>query len=352
MRKRLTFLLSVLTMVSAFSMRPSQAQWMPYGERYAVIFMGLWGGAEEYILRWSDVFGMYTELKHLGFTDENIYVLANGDSVAVHPGVVDTTNTTRVALEWVFREVQKRSTGNDLVYIWRVGHGLKDEFNTVWASPWGSISHEEYARMIDDIAAKQIIGAYDPCYSGGVIDDVSRTGVTSITSTENKVTMWGGWAKAWQEALRGGTPHDPTDTNRDGYISMSEAYERTAIRTHEHSEYPQFDDNGDGMGHGLGSAGYDPVDLAKDGYTGSGHSLTGWWSGESVPVTGIRLSLVNYLIDDTGIGGNGNEATDPGETVRLVLALQNARWWGGNSHRDSRDAPFHRSLHHHLRRQV
>ena len=119
------------------------------------------------------------------------------------------------------------------------------------------------------ITARQVIGAYNPCYSGAVVDDVSRPGVISITSVNDSQTNSFGWAWAWRKALLGGNQGDPSDVNSDGYISMAEAYEWVVPQSQAYSEHPWFDDNSDGVGSEYGTSGYDSGDPGKDGYIGS-----------------------------------------------------------------------------------
>jgi hypothetical protein len=121
-----------------------------------------------------------------------------------------------------------------------------------------------------------VIGAYNPCYSGGVIDDVSRLGVITVTSQDASHPNSWGWAGKWRQALRGGTPEDPTDTDGDGYISLTEAYLWICPKSQAAGEHSMYDDNGDGVGHECTDPGFDPNDPAKDGYIGNFYSLDGW----------------------------------------------------------------------------
>ncbi len=257
----------------------SSADWVPYGQRYAVIVMGSWDNAQQYIWYWVNTFAMYNELKTLGFADENIYFLADGDSLAVHPGVVDTTNSNRVTVQWAFDEVKSHSTEDDLLYIWWVDHGNSSGFSM----PQDFLYYWRYADCLEGIKAKAIIGAYHPCNSGAVLPHVSNPGVISVSSTRaDEVNSWG-WAETWRRALRGGADDDPTDRNGDGHISMVEAYEWSTVRAHDHNEHPQLDDNGDKLCHGLGMEGYDPSDPETDGYIASKYALTGWWDEDTPP---------------------------------------------------------------------
>ena len=281
------FLLAALLLVTA---QFSLAGWVPYSERYGVVIMGGPDSGQLYKWYWGDTSGMYYELRDLGFGDDNILFLAWGDSADAHPEIVDKS-TTKSNVQWAFDQIETQSTANDLVYVFWVDHGGPQLFNL----PGDNITHAEYNDCIKNIIAKQIIGAYNPCYSGAVIDDVSRSGVVSITSVNDIQGNSFGWAGTWRHALRGGTEAELTDSNGDGYISMTEAYDWVAPQSQAYSEHPWFDDNGDGVGSEYGTSGYDPNDPSKDGYIGSQYSLTGWWSPTPEPGS-LRIDVPNGYV--------------------------------------------------------
>lgn len=254
-----------------------QGRWVSYGNRYAVIVMG--GPAEGQLERWywEDTSGMYKLLKGLGFTDDNIYFLSWGQ-YASSQSIVDRP-TTKENVKWAFEQVRAKSTANDLVYIFWVDHGDQQGFNLPPSGKSTGITHAELNDCIKNINAKIIIASFNPCYSGAVIDDISRKGVIVITSVNANQTNSFGWAGEWRNALSGGTSGNRTDKNGDGFISMTEAYEWVAVKSQAYNppEYPLFDDNGDKMGGSYRTSGYDPNDPKNDGYIGSKYSLTGWF---------------------------------------------------------------------------
>ncbi|MCK4548228.1 MAG: T9SS type A sorting domain-containing protein [Candidatus Eisenbacteria sp.] len=255
-------------------------EWCSYGERYAIIVMGGNVTGQMYLWYWGDTSGMYRELISHGFTAENIYFLSYGDSADAHPDWVDglsTTNNIRTAYQWA----ESRCRAEDLLYIYWVDHGSPNYFVT----HNGTITHAELGTLMQPIVARQIIGAYNPCYSGAVIDDISRVGVITVTSQDAFHGNSWGWAGQWRRALRG-APADSVDTNGDRYISMTEAYNWICPRSQAAGEHSMFDDNGDGIGHECTDLGYDPDDPLKDGFVGKFYSLDGWWCGGGTPVAG------------------------------------------------------------------
>ena len=248
-------------------------EWQPYGQRYAIIVMGgnVDPSSQHYTWYWGDTYGMFTELESYGLVADNIYFLSYGPSADAHPEAVDAVSTTEniyTAYQWA----QQVCTDEDLLYIYWVDHGSPTAFDT----NNGSITHAELGTLMESIVARRIIGAYNPCYSGAVIDDISAPGVITTTSQDAFHPNSWGWAGKWRQALRGGTEEDPTDTDGDGYISVTEAYLWICPKSQAAGEHPMYDDNGDAVGHECDEAGFDPNDPTKDGYNGTFYSLDGW----------------------------------------------------------------------------
>ena len=246
--------------------------WYEYGERYSIIVMGGNEPSHGQLYRWywGDTHGMYTQLKDIGFTDENIYFLSYGDSAAAHPDHVDATSI-RASIRDAYAWAADVCTEDDLLYIYWVDHGSQ----TAFLAHDGNISHSELGTLTDAITAKVVIGAYNPCYSGCVIDDLSRPGLITVTSQDCYHGNSWGWAGNWRRALRG-APEDSIDTNGDGHVSMTEAYEWICPRSQAAGEHSMYDDNGDEVGHECTDPGFDRNDPAKDGYFGRYYALDGW----------------------------------------------------------------------------
>lgn len=247
------------------------ASWQSYEDRYAIIVMGGDVSGIFYEWYWTDTYGMYTQLKDYGFTDDDIIFLSYGPEAQNHPDEVDGESTTQEVIN-AYNWAQQVCSDKDLLYIFWVDHGSPSYFVTHDST----ISHAQLGQLTDPIDAKQVIGAYNPCYSGAIVDDVSRMGVITTTSQDASHPNSFGWAGAWRKAVDGGTVADPSDTNQDGHVSMTEAYIWTAQKSQAAGEHPLFDDNGDSVGHELGDTGFDPDDPDKDGYIGSTYSLDGY----------------------------------------------------------------------------
>ncbi len=271
--------------------------WQPYGDRYAIIVMGGNVTGQMYVWYWGDTYGMYTELTDRGFTAENIQFLSYGPSADEHPEAVDGVSTTAniiAAYQWA----EQNCTADDLLYIYWVDHGSPSYF----VAHDGNITHSQLGNLMDPITAKQIIGGYNPCYSGGVIDDISDDDVITVTSQDASHPNSWGWAGKWRQSLRGGTDTDPSDTNDDGYISLTEAYEWIAPKSQAAGEHSMYDDNGDGSGSEWGTSAFDPDDPAKDGYKGNFYSLNGW-----IPAANSINREVDWMVCSPTSGTSSGE---------------------------------------------
>ncbi len=269
--------------------------WHSYEDRYAIIVMG---GDEPnpdtarrrrlYMYYWMDTSGMHEELESYGFDEDNIYFLSYGDSADNHPDIVDGSSTV-ANIETAYAWAAGVCDENDLLYIFWVDHGdtvIETSTDTTrvcnLVAHDGRITDSEYGDLIAPITAKQIIGAYNPCFSGMLFDNVVKENTITITSQDSLHVNGWEWAGMWRKALRN-DPADSVDTNGDGRVSMAEAFSWIGPLSEDNVEYPDeysmYDDNGDGIGHLESSTGYDPEDPTKDGYIGTLYSLDGWRDG-------------------------------------------------------------------------
>lgn len=315
---------------------PLRAQtWQAYAERYAIIVMGgnVSPGTQLYGWYWGDTYGMYTALIGRGFAPANVRFLSYGPSADAHPEAVDGLSTVaniRAAYQWA-RDV---CTAGDLLYVYWVDHGSPTGFEAYD----GSITHVEIGQLTAAIGCKRVVGAYNPCYSGGVVDDVSRSGVITTTSQNASQGNSWGWAGQWRVALAGGTPGDPSDGNADGHVSITEAYQWICPKSQAAGEHPWYDDNGDHVPHECTDSGFDPGDPSADGFDGRFFSLDGWSFA-----TSIRPPVLATL-DPSDV--TRRSATLLGSLVDLGGAVSCEVWfeWGETAAYGSATAPQVRSV--------
>ncbi|MCK4546529.1 MAG: choice-of-anchor D domain-containing protein [Candidatus Eisenbacteria sp.] len=292
--------------------------WHSYEDRYAIIVMGGDESGQKYRWYWGDTAGMCWELIERGFTNGNIFFLSYGDSADAHPEIVDGTSNV-ANIEAAYAWAATVCDAEDLLYIYWVDHGdttMQVDGQTVrvcnLVAHDGRITDSEYGALMAPITAKQIIGAYNPCFSGMVIDNVSRMGVISITSQDSThVNSWG-WAGQWRKALRN-DPADNVDTNGDGHVSMAEAFNWIGPLSRAAGEHSMYDDNGDGIGYEQHMPGFDNQDPTKDGYIGNFYSLNGWKDGR---VWTVGPSASNFTSIQAAMNAAGER-----DTVRVEAGL-------------------------------
>jgi hypothetical protein len=225
-----------------------------------------------------------------GFSPENVRLYSTQDYLDEYPDTVygvSTRENLTAAYEWA----QSVCTEDDLFYIYWVDHGSRSSFSIVD----GSMSHEDLGELMEPIQAKIIIGAYNPCQSGCLIDDVSRPGVISITSTRCGTNNSFSWAENWwasimkhpdgqQYVSRCPTTMKDTDiiadTDGDGVVNMLEGYHWTA-EIGGSREGTRLDADGDDEGSDHETGAEEAGVAGTDANIAKHYSLSGWKSLES-----------------------------------------------------------------------
>ncbi len=253
---------------------PSSAFWRPYANRYAAVVMAgnVEGREPHYGWYWSDTYGMVRELiDREGFPAENVFLLAYGPKADKHADAVRGPSTT-TEIRKLFKHLAEVAGPDDLVYLYWVDHGDRNAFATYD----GQLPHRELGGLIRSIPCRTFIGAFNPCNSGALINDVHSDRAVIVTSvTPDEVNRWG-WAGQWRLALGGGEGNSTSDTDGDGRISIAEAYAFSSARANRAGEHPLIDDNGDGRAGQFGTKTYDPGDPKKDGHRAAGIALDAW----------------------------------------------------------------------------
>lgn len=141
---------------------------------------------------------------------------------------------------------------------------------------FGCIYDDELAAQVDKLSAAKVTVAALPCFSGGLVDDLSLPSRVICTATIEEAVSWGnvfirGFVAALHKRDQYGNPVN-ADTNENGYVSMLEAFNYAASNDY-YDEIPQYDDNGDDVSH------TDPVPAGGDGSLGSETYLSEFIAG-------------------------------------------------------------------------
>ncbi len=297
------------------------------GQAYAFIISGGASQGNNHIRYWNDCSFIYkTLVNYYGYADENIYVcISDGTNPA--PDRSDGTNSppdldgdgdddiqypaTYEYIELVFLELASILTPSDQLFIYTTDHGGResgwDAYLNLWN--WEELRDDQLAAMVDMLPCETIIGTFEQCFSGGMIDDLVGEGRVWASAAAHDEYSWAmgpdyqydtfvfHWTSAvnWEDPY--GNPVD-ADLNGDGIISMREAFLYAEANDFE-DETPQYNSTPEGLGEILNLMGN---------------------------LEGVYLALENYIIDDDNEGasqGNGDGIIDFGETIELTLTLSN-----------------------------
>ena len=324
------------------------ADWQPYGNRYAIIVMG--DGRLSDQAHWPACTSMYRYLLEIGFIRENIRFLAPSRYARGHPDIV-SGEASETRIEQAYQWARSTCTQADLLYVYWISHGGSSQFTTA-RNP---VRHSTLASWIKGIKARQIIGVYQPCFSGAVVDDISGENIITLTSTDPKtVNVWP-WAENIAFALAGPRHCDRwinpnhnynleparyyVDQDGDGQVSVTEAY--IWVAKHGYAEGSMLDDNGDGVGGQWMTDTFDPYDPDKDGYIGNHYSLIGWKSSsitlreyghEPRKTIASAQKIVDELYEKDGLYCNVIDKLKADKTLdepvsKVALKIAHSRRW-------------------------
>jgi hypothetical protein len=135
----------------------------------------------------------------------------------------------------------------------------------IWLQGSSSVTDDQMATFLDRVDAGVVVVFMDQCYSGGFVDDLSAPGRIIVTgSGEEEPASTGivgtSLISALHRARPDGSPVD-ADYNRDGHVSIREAFNYAGVQENAHTA--QYDDNGDGVSHPY------PVPYGGDGTLGA-----------------------------------------------------------------------------------
>ncbi|MBD3235271.1 MAG: hypothetical protein GF330_01040 [Candidatus Eisenbacteria bacterium] len=297
------------------------------GRAFAFIISGGANQSNNHIRYWNDSAFIYTTLvDYYGYPDENIYVCIS-DGLDPAPDRSDGTNSppdldgdgdddiqypaTYVYIEQVFDELSTILTASDQLFLFTTDHGGQeagwDCYLNLWN--WEELRDDQLAAFCDALPCQTIIGTFEQCFSGGMIDDLEGEGRVISTAARWDEYSWAMgpdyiydtyvyfWTSAVNWADPYGNPVD-ADTNDDGVVSMREAFVYAEANDHE-DETPQYSST--------------PADL--------GDALTLFGNLE-----GVYLTVEEITIDDDSDGashGDGDGVIEFNETIELTLTLGN-----------------------------
>jgi hypothetical protein len=161
--------------------------------------------------------------------------------------------STKENIERTLQRFAQRAGAGDQVVIVLVGHGSGENEDSRISLPGPDMTARDFARALDKLAAAQVAFVDMTSASGDVLPVVSGPNRVVITATkssfERNESLFAGFFVA---ALTG----DGADVDKDGRVSMLEAFRYAAAETKRHyeqetrlqTEHAQLDDDGDKKG--------------------------------------------------------------------------------------------------------
>jgi len=162
-----------------------------------------------------------------------------------------TGRSTRENVEKAFADLAARVRPNDEVVVILIGHGSFDGRQASFNLPGPDLTAADYARLLSKFPSQRVVFVNTSSSSGGFLQPLAAPGRTIITATKtagerNDTRFPAFFAEAFS---------DPgADQNRDGRVSMSEAFEyahNKVLQSYQKdglllTEHAALDDGNDG----------------------------------------------------------------------------------------------------------
>ena len=219
-------------------------------EDYALIIGGVGGEKSFYDEFWNATTRMRELLiEEYGYAPEHItFLFEDGGEGS---DLVDG-KSTKAGVEAAFTDLQTRLQSDDRFLLFMVGHATKTGGGLKFNSPGRDIRDIEWATLINQIPAEQMVLIFGFPYSARLVSQVSKEGRTVITAcSAREGYLRSGFGNIFIDAFS----DRAADADNNGAISLLEAFLYTQKRVKTwyendgsvQSEHPHLDDNGDGI---------------------------------------------------------------------------------------------------------
>jgi hypothetical protein len=241
---------------------------------------GGYNQGNNHVRYWNDLSNIYIALNHgYGFPDENIIVLCS-DGLDPAPDQSNGQNSNPDLdgdgdddimyscvlsnIDMVFADLANNLTEANELFIFQTDHGSSSGgWNTVF-NLWNyeELTDAHFAELLETLPDCEIICTFEPCFSGGFLDDivVPPGPIVASSACRHDEYSWAmnnleydeyvfHWTAAvnWEDAY--GEPVD-ADYNEDGIITMDEAF--IYAETHDvQPEDPQYGDYPENLGSNI-----------------------------------------------------------------------------------------------------
>jgi hypothetical protein len=245
--------------------------------KWAVLMNGGHSQFSNHVRYWNDLSNIYITLTTIyDYADENIIVLCsdglnpspdqsnglNSDPDLDGDGDDDIMYSCVLSnVDLVFSNLSNDMNPGDKLFVFVTDHGSSvSGWDTVF-NLWNAeeLTDYHFASLLDALPDCEVICTFEPCFSGGFLDNVVVPDGPVVASSACRHDEYS-WAMSnleydeyvfhWTAAVKGedayGNPVD-ADYNQDGIITMDEAFEYAFINDAQ-SETPQYDDYPEDIG--------------------------------------------------------------------------------------------------------
>jgi hypothetical protein len=283
-------------------------------KRYALLFSGGVNTANAHPRYWNDIRYLYDVLRNkYGYSDQDIFVIYK-DGISPQAGYTVDYPATPTGWTNAVNDLNTRmsTNGKGQLFFFATNHGggyydatkaktisgssgiaggISDTSGDESIAPHGAvdpymidetvyhynsspiqISDDQLATWINSIQFTNLVAVLEPCFSGGLIWDLRGNNRIIMSAANEFEYSWGSatydfFSMYFTDALSGskilGSAPVNADTDGNGEVSMLEAF--LYAKSVDTWEYPQYEDDGDGI-----STGSPSVNLTNptDGYWG------------------------------------------------------------------------------------
>ena len=226
-------------------------------ETYLVIIAGL-GGEDSYrekFHQWSSDMRDGAVNRH-GVSEDKIYYLA--EKPELYPDQVHAKSTKENVMA-LFGELETKVSPGDQLFVLLIGHGSFRSEQSRFNLPGPDLTAEDFDLMLQPFSEQQIVFVNASSASGNFLPVLSAANRIVVTATksgyERNESQFG---KYFVEAYAGADGRDVADTDKNGRVSVLEAFTHARVRVDGYyneenilqTEHAVLDDNGDGEGAG------------------------------------------------------------------------------------------------------
>jgi len=189
-----------------------------------------------------------------GVSEDKVYYLA--EKPELYPDQV-YAKSTKENVKALFAELETKVSPGDQLFVLLIGHGSFRSEQSRFNLPGPDLTAEDFDLMLQPFSEQQIVFVNASSASGNFVPVLSAANRIVVTATksgyERNESHFG---KYFVEAYAGADGQDVADTDKNGRVSVLEAFTYARIRVDGYyneenilkTEHAVLDDNGDGEG--------------------------------------------------------------------------------------------------------